>query len=381
VGRVAAAGRIPMTGVRIHVPGRAVRLLPVTALVAAAAITLTACTSSGGTTTDAPTASASAAPAAAADSTKPCADGQPAVASIDPRGTSLDPGKLSGPTITAIRKNKTLRVGISGDVLLWGARNPKNGQLEGFDVDVAKAIAKALNVGITYKVINYGERLPDLKNGLVDIVTDQMTINCARWEGAGTASAPNAINFSTDYYDAGQKVLVRYDPNPKHTAPEPSSIEDLAKMVKADPDAPGMKVCVAAASTSSVTVSQYIPDPKNQLVVSDLGDCLVKFEEGEATAVTGDDTVLAGFAAQDPYSRVVGNAAGKAFTSEPYGVGIQAGDTAFTQFVNAVLEQMRTDGDLKDIYDSTMGTVLKGSTFKVPAPTYKRNTAALKQAG
>ena len=49
-------------------------------------------------------------------------------------------------------------------------------------------------MGITYKVINYGQRLPDLKQHLVDVVADQMTINCARWQGDGSASAPNAIS-------------------------------------------------------------------------------------------------------------------------------------------------------------------------------------------
>ena len=51
--------------------------------------------------------------------------------------------------------------------------------------------------------------------------------------------------------------------------------------------------------------------------------CLVKFQQGQADAITGDDTVLAGLAAQDPYAKVVGDP----FTSEPYGIGAPAGST------------------------------------------------------
>ena len=40
-----------------------------------------------------------------------------------------------------------------------------------------------------------------------------------------------------------------------------------------------------------------------------------------STAITGDDTILAGFAAQDPYAKVVGDA----FSAEPYGIGVAGG--------------------------------------------------------
>jgi polar amino acid transport system substrate-binding protein len=351
------------------------RALPVAALVATAcAVTLTACSSAGGTTIT-PTTARAAAPAAATDTGK-CKDGQLTTASIAPGG--FGPGKLpSGPTMARIEKNKQLVVGTSGDVRLWGARDTITGQLDGFDIRVAQAIGKALNVPVAYKVINYGQRLPYLKSGAVDIVADQMTINCDRWQGAGTASAPNAINFSSVYYEAGQKMLVRY--NPRTEKRQANDIADLEAQIKAAPNQAGNKVCVVAASTSEAYIAAHVAKD-NLLVVDDLGDCLVKFQDGEAVAITGDDTVLAGFAAQDPYSQVVGDAKGEAVSSEPYGIGVQAGDTQFTQFVNGVLEQMRGNGKLKSIYASTMGTAgvsLASNAF--PTPRYGRDTAQLGQ--
>ena len=59
---------------------------------------------------------------------------------------------------------------------------------------------------ITYKVITYADRLPNLEagpdNGGVDIVAHTMTINCNRWL---------RIAFSSTYFDAGQRVLVKKD--------------------------------------------------------------------------------------------------------------------------------------------------------------------------
>src|SRR5690606_34217740 len=69
--------------------------------------------------------------------------------------------------------------------------------------------------------------------------------------------------------------------------------------------------------------------------------CLVKFQRGEVDAITGDDTVLAGLAAQDPYAVVLEE---EPFTAEPYGIGVPKEDTDLAAFINGVLEEMRADG-------------------------------------
>ena len=58
--------------------------------------------------------------------------------------------------------------------------------------------------------------------------------------------------------------------------------------------------------------------------------------------------MLAGLAAQDPYAVVPEQ---KAFTAEPYGLGMNAEDVDLVRFVNARLAQMRADGEWKTIYD------------------------------
>jgi polar amino acid transport system substrate-binding protein len=290
-----------------------------------------------------------AAAVAASDSTKCDADGQPAVASIDPGTITTNPSTWSdSSTMAKIRKSGKLVVGTSGDVLLWGARNPETGQLTGFDIDVLNRIAKAIgpNVKIDYKVINYADRLPVLDDGSVQLVAHTMTINCDRWFG-GSTTDDKYINFSTEYYQAGQKVLVR-------SGSGVQGIEDLK----------GKKVCVALGSTNLVNIEDKGVDA---VKVADLGECLVEFQEGEVDAITGDDTVLAGFKAQDPYAEVVG----KAFSVEPYGLGIGPNDVDFTKFVNAVLEDMRKDGTLADLTTHYMkGT---GILPAVPKAVYGRD--------
>ena len=71
------------------------------------------------------------------------------------------------------------------------------------------------------------------------------------------------------------------------------------------------------------------------------------FQQGQVDAITGDDTILAGFAAQDPYAKVVGDA----ISDEPYGIGVPADQVDMVRFVNGVLDQAKADGTWAEIYD------------------------------
>ncbi len=100
------------------------------------------------------------------------------------------------------------------------------------------------------------------------------------------------------------------------------------------------------------------------------GRCLVKFMEGEVAAVVGDETTLAGFTLQDPSSKIVGTA----LSPGQYGLGTQAETPEFTRFVNGVLEQLRNDGTLDQLYAKWMKPVVGGSAPGLPAADYSRTS-------
>lgn len=236
------------------------------------------------------------------------------------------PGDMpDGTTMAEIQARGQLVVGVSADTLLFGSRNPLSGDIEGFDIDVLKAVARAIfgddDDRIVYKVITYAQRLPSLEAGDVDIVAHTMTINCNRWL---------RIAFSSVYYQAGQKVLVK----DKERFPDVFALRDA-----------GARVCAPEGSTNIDEISK--PEYAGVIVVPkpDISDCLVAMQQGQADATTGDDTVLAGFAAQDPSTELTG----PAFTEEPYGLGMNRDDVDLVQFVNAVLDQARADGTLEQI--------------------------------
>jgi polar amino acid transport system substrate-binding protein len=232
--------------------------------------------------------------------------------------------------------------GVSADTLLLGSRNPVSSEIEGFDIDFLHAISQAIfgnSDRIEFRVITAAQREPLLMDNSVDIVARNMTITCERWKG---------IAFSSEYYRSGQKVLVRRGDKTKDGAPI-TSIQDLA----------GMNVCAPNATSSMEKLRTF---PKLQPVGADThSECLVMFQRGEVDAITGDDTVLAGLASQDPYALVV---QGPAFTVEPYGLGINRSNVDFVEFVNGVLEQLRADGQWTRSYNRWLADALG----KAPAP-------------
>jgi polar amino acid transport system substrate-binding protein len=107
-----------------------------------------------------------------------------------------------------------LTVGVAEDSLLWGYRNSR-GQPAGFDVQMVDQVAEAIfgphwDQHIRYVNVPDGDRIPAVMSGQVDIVAETMTINCARQHPAPGPKDPTAccVDFSTEYYDAAQRILV-----------------------------------------------------------------------------------------------------------------------------------------------------------------------------
>jgi polar amino acid transport system substrate-binding protein len=310
---------------------------PLAAAIAAAALVLSACTGVDYPETALPT------PAVA--SSTPAAAGTPVTCdnptqSYDPLPSLPASSAITDRSLRRILDRGHLVVGVSADTYLFGARDPFTSRIEGFDIDLARAVAKSLfgsESKLQLRVITASDRIPLLQKREVDMVARNMTMNCARWQD---------IAFSAEYYHSGQKVLVAKDPNGKVPS---TRIEDLK----------GKKVC-APRGTSTLEKLRTI-EGVEAVPARDHTGCLVLFQQGKADAITGDDTVLAGLAAQDPYTVVT---SAKAITDEPYGLGFNKDDVYLTRYVNRLLADMKSDGRWKAIYNRW----LAGPLGPAPAP-------------
>jgi len=288
----------------------------------------------------------------------------PAVATYPPLDPLPTPGGAmpAGSHMATIRARGKLVVGTSIDTNLFSSVNPATNRIEGFDVDMASMVAAAIfgtaEGHLELRGITYAQRIPLVASGEVDLVAHTMTINCRRWQ---------QVAFSEVYLYAGQKLLVAVD------SPA-ASVEDLA----------GQTVCVSAGGTSADEMRSLAVQPPIEVVeVSNQTDCVVLFQRGEVDAIRSDDTVLAGFAAQDPFSKVVG----RALTEEPYGMAVSRAHPEFVAFVNGVLRQAKADTSAKGwraSYDRWLRPALgeplaaldlsssAPPTFGIPVADYRR---------
>lgn len=256
----------------------------------------------------------------------------------DPRASLHPRDGQPTPDVDGIRQRGRLIVGVDQNTYLFGYRDAASGQVVGFDIDIARQIAAAIfgdpsRVQLT--AITSAQRIPFIQNGSVDMVVDTMTINCDRLK---------LVTFSTDYFDAGQRVLV----------PRTSTAKGIG-------DLGGKRVCAAAGSTSIVNIAKASSHPV-PVSVADWTDCLVLLQQGQVDAISTDDTILAGMAAQDPNTKLVGDR----FTDEPYGVAMAKTAPDLVRFVNGVLDRLRTNGTWASIYTKWLG----GPAPAPPAPRY-----------
>ncbi|MEU8978601.1 MULTISPECIES: glutamate ABC transporter substrate-binding protein [unclassified Streptomyces] len=277
----------------------------------------------------------------------------------DPQDQSLAPsGDESGATIAAIKKRGYLMVGVDQNSYRWGYRDPNNpnnnkkADLEGFDIDLAREIARQILGSpndILFKAIPTNQRIPAIQSGQVDMVVRTMTITCDRL---------SQVAFSAPYFLTGQQVL----------APQTSGITGYDKTL-AD-----KRICSAAGSTAydkldadkkagtlvaSADISTTVP---NQL------DCLVRLQLGQVDAVVTDGALAASQAAQDPTVVLKG----KTFTTEYYGVAMKRGADDLVRRVNQVLEDYRKSG-WRQSYDTWLSATLgkDSPSQNPPAAHYK----------
>ena len=312
------------------------------ALVAVSAVLLAGC---GYDETRVPKADATSAPSSVPPAAAPTCDAGTALRSYAPDGDLPGPGNLpSGSTMAKIRERGRLIAGVSADTYLLGSRNPLSGKIEGFDIDFVRQLANAIFGDpdrYQLRVITAADRIPVLDKREVDVVVRNMTINCTRWQ---------SIAFSAEYYGSGQKILVRRG----------SDIKGVSTLA-------GHKVCAPTGTSSLDNLRRLAPEAE-AVEAANHTSCLLKFQQGDVDAITGDDTVLAGLASQDPYAEVLKE---KPFTSEPYGIGVNKDQVDLVRFINGVLEKMRADGAWEDSYRTWLAPTL-GRSPGQPRPQYGR---------
>ncbi len=276
---------------------------------------------------------------------QPVTQSTPAAGQCGDATASLAPA--SGPfapdsTMARIVAKGRLTVGVDQNTYLFGFRNPSTGQLQGFDIDLAREIARDLFGDpnrIEWRIVTTAERVPALTNHQVDLVVRTFSVTCDRLRD---------IAFSSVYFAAPERIL----------ATRSSGIHTAA-------DLAGKRVCVTiGADSADPLFAMRMSRPPTVLGVTNWTDCLVALQQGQVDAVSTDEPILAGLAAQDPNLQIVGDPLGY----ENYAVGIPKGQDDMVRFVNGVLSRIRGDGTWQRLYNQDLTAL--GPSSGPPAPHY-----------
>ncbi|HYW52934.1 MAG TPA: ABC transporter substrate-binding protein [Dongiaceae bacterium] len=248
-------------------------------------------------------------------------------------------------SVDAIKKRGTIKIGVKYDAPPFGSLNPQTNQVTGFDVDVARAIAKHV-LGSPDKVelvqVKSDNRIPLVQNGDIDAFVATATITPARMK---------TIDFSSVYYRAGQSLLVK-----------------KGSPVKSYKDLDGKGVCSVQGSTPEQTIRKLVPKA-NVVTFETYPECLTALRGGRVDAVTTDNVILGGFEAQDPNNLEL---VGGLFTFEPYGIGIRKGNASLAKAINDTLADLKKSGEYAKIHEKWLKKPLPGDFGKwyaMPAAT------------
>ncbi|MFI6100544.1 glutamate ABC transporter substrate-binding protein [Lentzea sp. NPDC051213] len=215
-----------------------------------------------------------------------------------------------------------------------------DGAYRGFDVDVAKFIAGELGVkeqNIVWREAQPGNRETLLTSGEADMVVSTYSI---------TDKRKQIVDFVGPYFVAGQDLLVRMN----------ESRIDGPKSLNAELD-----LCSTAGSTSAAYVKEQFAKDVNLVEYAKFSDCVTALLADNVDAVTTDDVLLAGYAAQNPeLLRVVGDP----FSKEEYGVGLRRDDPTSKAKVQAALQKMIDSGAWRKSLEANIGS----SGYKIPDP-------------
>ena len=283
------------------------------------------------------------APAATAPTNAPGAACSEVKESLRPQGPVPPPGAMpAGSTMARIAARGRLIAGVDQGKYLVGYRNPITGRLEGSDIDIVRTIATAIFGDpdrVQYVVLDIADRAGAVDRRQVDLVVNSFSVTCDR---------QRVVEFSTAYMEATARILVPVNSGV-------NEVEDLA----------GKRVCTSAGSTTE-RMLRALPARLDVQTLPGIPDCMVELQHGRAAAVSSDDVLLAGLAAQDPQTHVVG----RSLLLSYYAVGMRRDAPDLVRFVNGVLEQARRNGSLAASDERWLGRL---DPVPQPAPARYRD--------
>jgi polar amino acid transport system substrate-binding protein len=212
----------------------------------------------------------------------------------------------------------TVRVATDATWPPFESVNDKTKQIEGFDIDLFKAIAEKQGIKLEFVNVGFDPLLAGMAQGIYDAAISSITI---------TDERKKDMLFSDPYYAAGQMVVVRKD-NTTITGKDALTGSVGAQI--------GTTGAMEVEKVKAATLKTY----------DDIGLAFQDLMNGQINAVVSDNWLALGYVAKNPNAL---KAAGPVFTSENYGIAVAKGKTDLLAKINAGLAAVKADGTIEKL--------------------------------
>ena len=198
----------------------------------------------------------------------------------------------------------------------------ENGEITGFDIDIAKEVAKRLGVEAEFVYIDWDAKVLELNGKNIDMIWNGLTI---------TADREKEILFSKPYFD-NRIVIISLNG---------SGIDQIADLSE-------MKVGVELQSSGQAAVEgNDVFAAIDELVkYTTITEAILDLKAGGIDAIVADE-IFARYAVSKEADQY--QVASEVFNSENYGIGFRLEDVALRDKVDAIIDEMAADGTATEI--------------------------------
>jgi polar amino acid transport system substrate-binding protein len=222
---------------------------------------------------------------------------------------SDSPTQQAQSTIERVKEKKKLVIGTGAAYLPFEMKD-KQGNFVGYDIDLGKAIGKALDVEVEFKQMKFSGLIPALQTGDIDMAIAAMTIRGDR---------ALSVSFSDPYYSTGQVIMI--------------SKNDTTTKSWQDLDKPGKKIAVSQGTTGALLAKQIFKQAQ-VMDFENVASAALALSQGQADGVVTEEVVVREYEAQKDY-----NVKGiyDLISSENLGIAVQLNDLETVQWLNSFL--------------------------------------------
>lgn len=229
--------------------------------------------------------------------------------------------------LSDIKAKGALVCGTLGTAEPFSFTDTATREVQGYDVDFCRAIAKSIGVKLELKLISVAARVAELQQGRVDIVVANLGYTPERAE---------QIAFSNQYFASATKVAARKDSGL-------TGIKDLA----------GKKVSAVKGSTSESGTRKAVPTATT-ITFQDPPSAFLAMQQGKVDGFAVSEMNLIKFKAQSE-ATVPLVVLEPALFLEPWGIGMRKEEASMIKYVNTTLDALEQSGEAQKIFGKWLG--------------------------